>query len=166
LIIFNPSQRNAVLLSNLGIFAMAWLVTYTSSLFGTTAVVKYYSIPWLAVMHWFILITYLHHTDPSLPHFRKDEWSFQHGATCMVDRSVLGWQGRFLLHDVAHYHVVHHFFPQMPFYHGMEAMGYLRTLIGEHYAYSDAPVFRTLWANYNFCRFIEHRGDVVFYKNK
>jgi hypothetical protein len=25
-----------------------------------------------------------------------------------VDRPVLGWQGRFFLHDVAHYHVIHH----------------------------------------------------------
>lgn len=61
------------------------------------------------------MITYLHHTDPQLPHFRKGEWSFQRGAACTVDRDFLGWQGRFFLHDVAHYHVVHHFFPQMPF---------------------------------------------------
>ncbi|KAF8581811.1 hypothetical protein K439DRAFT_1413973 [Ramaria rubella] len=165
-VIFNPSQRNAVILSNLGISLMAWLVTYSSSVFGTTNVVKYYGIPWLAVTHWFIMITYLHHTDPQLPHFRKGEWSFQRGAACTVDRDFLGWQGRFFLHDVAHYHVIHHFFPQMPFYHGAEATGYLRSLIGEHYAYSDAPVFKTLWDNYNFCQFVEDEGDVVFYKNK
>lgn len=61
------------------------------------------------------MITYLHHTDPSLPHYRGKEWNFQRGAAATVDRPFLGWQGRFFLHDVAHYHVVHHFFPKMPF---------------------------------------------------
>lgn len=48
-----------------------------------------------------------------------------------MDRTFLGWQGRFFLHDVspaasdpmiglriskvAHFHVIHHFFPKMPF---------------------------------------------------
>jgi omega-6 fatty acid desaturase (delta-12 desaturase) len=54
------------------------------------------------------MITYLHHTDPTLPHYREKEWNFQRGAAATVDRNFLGWQGRFFLHDVAHYHVVHH----------------------------------------------------------
>lgn len=78
------------------------------------------------------MITYLHHTDPIMPHYRGKEWNFQRGAAATVDRPFLGWQGRFFLHDVAHYHVIHHvrlyflswqtspnktnqFFPKMPF---------------------------------------------------
>ena len=61
------------------------------------------------------MITYLHHTDPELPHYRQPEWNFQRGAAATVDRDFLGWMGRFFLHDVAHYHVVYHFFPKMPF---------------------------------------------------
>ncbi len=61
------------------------------------------------------MITYLHHTDPELPHYRQPEWNFQRDAAATVDRDFLGWMGRFFLHDVAHYHVVHHFFPKMPF---------------------------------------------------
>ena len=55
-----------------------------------------------------IMITYLHHTDPTLPHYRTKEWNFQRGAAATIDRNFLGWQGRFFLHDVAHYHVIHH----------------------------------------------------------
>lgn len=55
-----------------------------------------------------IMITYLHHTDPIMPHYRGKEWNFQRGAAATVDRPFLGWQGRFFLHDVAHYHVIHH----------------------------------------------------------
>ncbi|KAF9517924.1 hypothetical protein BS47DRAFT_1427279 [Hydnum rufescens UP504] len=136
-VIFNPSQRNA-----------------------------YYMFPWLCVSHWFIMITYLHHTDMKLPHYRKAEWSFQRGAACTVDRPFLGWWGRFFLHDVAHYHVIHHFFPQMPFYHGEEATQYLKAFIGEHYAASDQNPFTALWDSYNNCQFVEDEGDVVFYRNK
>lgn len=165
-VLFNPSQRNAVIASNLGIFAMIWAVTYGSTVWGTGEVIKYYMFPWLCVSHWFIMITYLHHTDKALPHYRKAEWSFQRGAACTVDRPFLGWQGRFFLHDVAHYHVVHHFFPQMPFYHGEAATQYLKAFIGEHYASSDQNPFTALWESYNFCQFVEDEGDVVFYRNK
>lgn len=61
------------------------------------------------------MITYLHHTDMELPHYRNGQWNFQRGAAATVDRNFLGWQGRFFLHDVAHFHVIHHFFPMMPF---------------------------------------------------
>jgi omega-6 fatty acid desaturase (delta-12 desaturase) len=63
---------------------------------------------------------------------------------------------------------------------------YLKALIGEHYAHSDAPLFKTLWETYNNCQFVEDEGkdalpqlnlndctnwfyltgDIVFYKDK
>ncbi|KAM6499136.1 linoleoyl phosphatidylcholine delta-12 acetylenase [Amanita muscaria] len=165
-VLFTKEQRNAVILSNLGIVAMAWIVWDACSVFGAAAVVKYYGIPWLTVTHWFIMITYLHHTDPVLPHYRDKEWNFQRGAAATVDRNFLGWQGRFFLHDVAHYHVIHHFFPKLPFYHGPEATQYLKDFIGEHYMYSDKPVFQALWDNYNNCQFVDNQGDVLFYRDK
>lgn len=114
-VLFSKSQRNAVIMSNIGIAIMIWGVMESSRKWGASEVFKYYGIPWFEVAHWFIMITYLHHTDPMLPHYRGKEWTYQRGAACTVDRSVLGWQGRFFLHDVAHYHVIHHFFPKMPF---------------------------------------------------
>ena len=115
---------------------MVWGITYASSVYGVANVIKYYGFPWIEVSHWckhcqiseykliwftvqyaVIMITYLHHTDPTLPHYRGNEWNFQRGAAATIDRNFLGWQGRFFLHDVAHYHVIHHvsyflFFPQ------------------------------------------------------
>jgi len=64
------------------------------------------------------MLTYLHHTDPSIPHYRnvggnvslglistltletQDEWSFLRGASATVDRPLLGWCGIFFLHNV------------------------------------------------------------------
>jgi len=165
-ILFTKGQRNAVLMSNAGIAAMIYGVYSSSMRWGASEVLKYYAIPWLLVSHWFIMITYLHHTDPQLPHYRNKEWSYQRGAAATVDREFLGWQGRFFLHDVAHFHVIHHFFPKMPFYHGPEATKYLKEFIGEHYAYSDKPAFKALWDSYNGCQFVEDDGDVLFYRDK
>ncbi|TFK71170.1 delta 12 fatty acid epoxygenase [Pluteus cervinus] len=159
-ILFTAEQRNAVIMSNIGIAAMVYGVSQASAIWGFGQVVKFYGIPWLAVTHWFIMITYLHHTDPDLPHYRGKEWNFQRGAAATVDRNFLGWQGRFFLHDVAHFHVIHHFFPKMPFYHGPEATQHLKAFIGDHYAYSDKPVFKALWDNYNKCQFVENEGEL------
>ncbi|KAG7093068.1 hypothetical protein E1B28_009360 [Marasmius oreades] len=165
-ILFTREQRDAVIMSNIGIAAMAYIVSSASSAYGFWEVVKFYGIPWLALSHWFVMITYLHHTDPALPHYRGREWNYQRGAAATVDRNFLGWQGRFFLHDVAHYHVIHHFFPKMPFYHGEEATIHLKAFIGKHYAYSDKPVFRALWDSYNECQFVEDEGSILFYRNK
>ncbi len=94
--------------------------------YGFWNVWRYYRIPWLGVNHWcrfiillsvvqcpdngfeVIMITYLHHTDPILPHYRKNKWNYPRGAAATVDRDFLGWHGRFFFHDVAHFHVIHH----------------------------------------------------------
>ncbi|KAJ7450221.1 fatty acid desaturase-domain-containing protein [Mycena latifolia] len=165
-VLFTPAQRRAVIISNVGLLAMLLVGWKAVSIYGPAVVIKYYGIPWLAVTHWFIMITYLHHTDPVIPHFRTKEWNFQRGAAATVDRLFLGWQGKFFLHSVARYHVIHHFFPKMPFYHGAEATEALKELIGDYYIFSDKPVFQALWDNYNACQFVEDNGDILFYHNK
>lgn len=103
------------MVSNFGLLTTAYILRLAVHRWGLSAVIKLYGVPWLMVTHWFIMITFLHHTDPILPHYRGKTWNFQRGAAATVDRNFLGWQGRFFLHDVAHFHVVHHFFPKMPF---------------------------------------------------
>ncbi|KAJ7123131.1 linoleoyl phosphatidylcholine delta-12 acetylenase [Mycena epipterygia] len=165
-IMFKKDQRWGVIVSDLALLGMGLALYALCKKFGSTTVFKFYGIPWLLVTHWFIMITYLHHTDPVLPHYRKGLWNFARGAAATIDRDFLGWQGRFFLHDVAHFHVIHHFFPMMPWYNGEEATKYLRTVIGPHYHRSDSYVFKVLWDNYNACQFVDDEGDVVFYRNR
>ena len=94
---------------------MVYLTYRASQAWGFLAVAKYYGVPWLLVNHWFVMITYLHHTDPMLPHYRNNAWTFARGAAATMDRDFLGPMGDFFLHSVAHYHVIHHFFPKLPF---------------------------------------------------
>jgi len=77
-----------------------------------------------------IMITYLHHTAPDIPHYRGKTWNFQRGAAATIDRDFLGWQGRFFLHDVAHYHVIHH---------ASLIMNPLPLIIAEHSSNSFSP---------------------------
>ena len=75
----------------------------------------FYWIPWFGMSHWIIFMTFLHHTDPRAPHYRDKAWTFTRGAAATIDRDFLGWQGRFLMHGISHWHVVHHYFPKIPF---------------------------------------------------
>lgn len=113
-VLFSKSQRPLVLASNIGLLLGGYCVSSACSKWGFGTVFKLYGIPWLLLNHWFVMITYLHHTDPLVPHYRGKAWSYARGAASTVDRNFLGWQGEFFLHGVAHYHVVHHFFPKMP----------------------------------------------------
>ena len=60
------------------------------------------------------VITYMQHTEATMPKFRGKEWTYARGAATTVDRNFLGWMGRVFVHDAAGHHVIHHFFPQMP----------------------------------------------------
>lgn len=54
-----------------------------------------------------VMFTFLHHSDPTIPHYRKSAWSFVRGAAATVDRPLLGWMGRFFFHNISHDHVAH-----------------------------------------------------------
>lgn len=89
-----------MIFTNVGI--LSWITflavwTYNTS-FATFA--KYYFVPYLLTNHWIVMFTYLHHTDPTMPHFRNDTFTFLRGAATTVDRPLMGWMGRFFLHNV------------------------------------------------------------------
>ncbi len=46
------------------------------------------------------MLTFLHHTDPTIPHYRSKEWTWLRGTLAAVDRPLLGPFGRFFLHNV------------------------------------------------------------------
>ncbi|KAI3615582.1 delta-12 fatty acid desaturase [Moniliophthora roreri] len=165
-VLFRDSQFAAVIVSNLALSAATMVTMSAIRTYGLWPVMKYYGVPWFGVSHWFVMITYLHHTAADVPHFQRGSWTYARGAAATVDRNFLGWQGRYFLHDVAHYHVIHHFFPKMSWYNGEEATRHLRRVLGAHYLYSDEPVFAALWKSYNECQFVDDDVDILFYKNQ
>jgi len=164
--LFKKEQRWQIVLSDIGLFAMGIVVTYWIRLTSLGTVVKYYTIPYLLANHWIVMLTYLHHTDPTMPHFRKDAWTFVRGAVTTIDRPLLGPLGRFFLHNVSHDHVAHHLASSIPHYNGERVTEAIKKVLGDDYNYDSSNTFRALYRSFSECLFVEDTGDVVFYNDK
>ena len=75
------------------------------------------------VNHWLVLITFLQHTDPLLPHYRAPEFTFTRGALATLDRNLLGdcgsimaWIGAHATNGISETHVLHHISSKIPHY--------------------------------------------------
>ncbi|KAI0076538.1 hypothetical protein K474DRAFT_1597790 [Panus rudis PR-1116 ss-1] len=158
--LFKKEQRRGILISDIGLTLMASLLVYAASIYGWKAVMMFYFVPYMVLM-----CTFLHHSDPTIPHYRKEEWSFLRGAAATVDRPILGWMGRFFFHNVSHDHIAHHFFSQAPFYNQPQITEAIRSVLKDDYNYDSTNTFYALYRSFTECVFIEDEGGIVFYKN-
>jgi len=117
-------------------------------------------------LHASFSVTFLQHTDVSLPHYRNSEWTFPRGALCTIDRNLGGKIGAFFLHGICETHVAHHISSRIPHYHAWEATEALKSVLGDYYMKSDDNMYYSLVKNYQECRFVEDEGSCLFYKNK
>ncbi|TFY75808.1 hypothetical protein EWM64_g8205 [Hericium alpestre] len=159
--LFKAHQRPSIILSDLGVGCMVALLI--------------------------VMFTYLHHSDPTIPHYYGSEWTFLRGAVATVDRPLLGWMGRFFLHNISHDHIAHHFFVGVPFCaylasslyfrhvlrrhgwidNGPEITKHIRAVLGDDYNYDSTNTFYAFWRSFTQCLFIEESedGGIAFYKN-
>ncbi|KAJ6631060.1 fatty acid desaturase-domain-containing protein [Mycena sp. CBHHK59/15] len=173
-IIFARHQWNQIVLSDLGIFLWLALIVLACNHYSFATVLRVYLVPYLWVNHWLVLITFLQHSDPLVPHYRAEMFNFQRGALCTLDRSllgdlgpVMGWLGAHATHGISETHVLHHVTSKIPHYHAWEATYALRKrlaaagihLVGRPGGWAE--VYRVM----RECRFVEDEGSVVFYKN-
>ena len=142
------------------------LGSYTYNSGGVNAFLKLYFVPYLLANHWIVMLTFLHHSDPTIPHYRASEWSYLRGAVATVDRPLLGWIGRFFLHNVSHDHVAHHFFSTIPFYNQPYVTEHIKRVLKDEYNYDPGSSFYALYRSFTECSFIEDEGTIVFYKNR
>ncbi|KAL5536388.1 FAD2 [Sanghuangporus sanghuang] len=166
--LYRRSQRFDIILSDVGLLLNLAFLAHAARTppLSTGAVMRLYGIPWILLNNWIAMIVSLQHTDIMLPRYRDGAYTFARGALVTVDRELLGWQGKFFLHYVAHCHVVHHFFPSMPFYHLEEATQYAKKVLGDDYISCDTSGFKALWENALRCQYVDAKGDIVFYKDK
>ncbi len=128
-------------------------------------------------------ITFLQHTDGSLPHYSNSTWTFARGATATIDRD-LGFIDTHLFHDIIGTHVCHHLVSTIPFYHAGEASIAIRKVMGDDYradanmgctgtmglgSFMGVPAFMTaFWKNMRSCRFVEESVEgsgIYFFRN-
>jgi len=162
--IFNEKQWNAILMSDVGFTVAAVVLTAAIKTFGLSNVALYYFLPYLWCNHWLVLITYLQHTDPALPHYRPSAWTFTRGALATIDRDF-GFIGRHVFHRIIETHVAHHLCSRIPFYRAEEATACIKKILKEHYKYDPTNIFVALWRSCRACQWVPDSGDVVFFKN-
>ncbi|KAJ3152548.1 Delta(12)-fatty-acid desaturase [Geranomyces variabilis] len=161
--IFEPKQWFHVVASDIGMGIMLAALFLAGHIWGSAAVLKFYVIPYLNVNAWLVLITFLQHTDPQVPHFADSEWNYLLGAISTVDRDY-GVLNHFF-HHIGDTHVAHHIFSTMPHYHAEEATAAIKKFLGPYYLYDKTPIAKAVWNSYTTCKFVEDEGDVKWFKH-
>ena len=174
--LFEAKDANLILLSDLGLALTAGVLFLLTKSYGFSNVLVWYFLPYLWVNNWLVAITYLQHTDPTLPHYEAGSWNYVRGAAATIDREF-GFIGRKLFHGIIETHVLHHYVSTIPFYHADEASEAIKPVMGKHYR-SDVRggswgFVLSLWTNTRSCQWIEPNENaegenkgVLFYRNR
>ena len=168
---FNPyapffSRRDFwwVVVSDVALLAWMGLLYFLSTrVYSWSWVLCLYVVPMLVHNAWFVIVTYLQHTDIRVPHYSDEDWTWIKGALCTVDRDY--GLLNYVFHHLPDTHVAHHLFPYMPHYHAVEATEAFKKVLGKYYQYDDTPVWRALWKTDSYCRFVEDHGSTLWYKH-
>eukprot|EP00249_Psilotum_nudum_P028980 c3904_g1_i1 orf=198-1316(-) len=166
--IFNVRERLQVLVSDVALLGVAYCLYQVGIAFGFSWLLKVYGIPLLIVNGFLVLITFLQHTHPALPHYTGSEWEWLRGALTTVDRDygILNH----VFHHIADTHVAHHIFSTMPHYHAEEATRALKPVLGEYYQVDSTPIYTALLREFKECIYVEvespQETGILWYKNK
>ncbi|NJL61156.1 MAG: fatty acid desaturase [Methylacidiphilales bacterium] len=161
--IFKPSEKWDVITSTICWSGMVGLLGFLTYQWGFMWLVKYYLMPYLVFVVWLDLVTFLHHTVPNIPWYRKDEWTFLKGAISTIDHDY-GFINH-IHHDIGT-HVAHHIFLNMPHYNLKKATAAIKPVMGEYFFESKEPVWKSLWQSANDCQFVPDTGTKVYYTSK
>ncbi|CAO2653054.1 Nn.00g024650.m01.CDS01 [Neocucurbitaria sp. VM-36] len=166
--VFTDAEQPFVLLSNIGLILVLAALYRVSQSLGVGHTFLLYGLPYLWMNHWIVAITYLHHTHPDAAHYEEGNWTYAKGALSTVDREF-GFIGRHIFHGIIEYHVVHHIFPRIPFYHAEEATWAIEPLLGEKYIQQRSNFFVDLWTAFTTCKYVEEgtgamKGGLVWGK--
>ncbi|KAK1657983.1 fatty acid desaturase [Colletotrichum godetiae] len=173
--IFEAKDAKLIVMSDIGVGITMTVLTLLGNKFGWSNLLVWYFIPYLWVNHWLVAITFLQHTDPTLPHYTAGEWNFVRGAAATIDREM-GFIGRHLLHGIIETHVLHHYISTIPFYNADEASDAIKPVMGKHYRadVKDGPVgfIKALYKSARMCQWVEPSAEaqgegkgVLFFRN-
>lgn len=163
--VFDPHQYWFIVLLDIGVMCTATAVYQWYKHFGFFNMMVGWFVPWLWVNHWLVFVTFLQHTDSTMPHYANNEWTFARGAAATIDRNF-GFIGQHIFHDIIETHVLHHYVSRIPFYNAREALAAIQKVMGEHYRYEGESMWVLLWKTVRMCRFVEddasHKGVYMF----
>ncbi|RYP63240.1 hypothetical protein DL771_009365 [Monosporascus sp. 5C6A] len=153
--LFRDSEVYSIILSDAGCIATIAALYHLYQTFGSFETLFWvYVVPWSWVNHWIVMITYLHHTHPSLPKYTAESWTFIRGATATIDRDF-GIIGTHFMHHISSDHVTHHLFSRIPHYYTPIASRAIIPLLGKHYHGRGQFRYEDLQIAFRDCQWVE-----------
>ncbi|KAB2006775.1 hypothetical protein ERO13_D11G331500v2 [Gossypium hirsutum] len=168
--IYNDRERLQIYISDVGVLAVTYGLYRLVLAKGLAWVICVYGVPLLIVNAFLVMITYLQHTHPALPHYDSSEWDWLRGALATVDRDY-GILNK-VFHNITDTHIAHHLFSTMPHYHAMEATKAIKPILGEYYSFDGTPVYKAIFREAKECIYVEpDEGEqsskgVFWFRNK
>jgi omega-6 fatty acid desaturase (delta-12 desaturase) len=129
--IYSKQEQFQVIVSDFGLLLVGFGLYGLGSIYGFLWLFKVYGVPLLIVNSFLVLITFLQHTHPSLPHYEDAEWDWVRGTLSTVDRNYRIFNSVF--HHIIDTHVAHRIFSTMLHYHGQEATKTIKPILVRYY---------------------------------
>ncbi|RDW64087.1 putative oleate delta-12 desaturase [Coleophoma crateriformis] len=162
--LFEAKDAKLIVLSDIGIAITVSVLVMLCKTYGFSNMAVWYFLPYIWVNHWLVAITYLQHTDPTLPHYAAESWNYVRGAAATIDREF-GFIGRQLLHGIIETHVLHHYVSTIPFYHADEATEAIKPIMGRHYRANveggSLGFLQSMWKSARWCQWVEPSEGAV-----
>lgn len=162
---FPAKIRAKIIISTLGTIATLALLVKLSLDYGFLTVFLWYTAPYMWTNAWLVTYTWLQHSDPSVPQYGANEWTWVKGALSTIDRPY----GIFCFfhHKIGSTHVAHHLFHEMPFYKADEATAAIKAFLEPKglYNYDPMPWYQAVWKIANTCHYVEGTEGIQYYKS-
>lgn len=169
---FRPSSKMfptkiqwKIMLSTLTAIATLGGLFHISMEYGFLTVFLWYTAPYMWVNFWLVTYTWLQHTDPSVPQYGPDEWTWVRGGLSTIDRPYGIFD--FFHHKIGSTHVAHHLFHEMPFYRADEATAAIKEFLEPKglYNYDPTPWYKAMWRIAKTCHYVEDINGIQYYKS-
>jgi len=159
------NNTNHRIVSDIGLAIVVATLAYFSWTYSFRAVWMWYFGPYFLIHAFLVTVTWLQHTDPTVPQFDPDNWSWMVGSLAgTIDRPLYPWMN-WCSHNIVTTHVVHHLFHEMPHYHAVEATKAVREYLEPKglYNYDPTDACYALWKVCKTCHFVDSLTDGVQY---
>jgi omega-6 fatty acid desaturase (delta-12 desaturase) len=163
---FPPGRMRAKVAVSTSCVLAAWVAIWSAAReYGAIPVILWYACPLMWNQAWLVAYTWLQHTDPSVPLYGPDEWTWVRGALSTVDRPYGIFD--FFHHNIGSTHVAHHLFHEMPFYEADLATSAIRAFLEPKglYNYDPTPWYMAMWRIARRCHYIDGLDGIQYYKS-
>jgi omega-6 fatty acid desaturase (delta-12 desaturase) len=162
---FPSKLRLKILVSTLTTIASVGYLFKLAMDVGFLTVGLWYTGPYMWVNFWLVTYTWLQHSDPSVPQYGAEEWTWVKGALSTIDRPYGIFD--FFHHKIGSTHVAHHLFHEMPFYKADEATAAIKAFLEPKglYNYDPMPWYQAMWKVANTCHYVDDIKGIQFYKS-